>query len=264
MDATITYSPLVSGFPSFYSYNPDFMLGCNSHFYTFKDGNLFRHNTNERRNNFYGEDYPSIITTVFNEDILNNKVYKTIGLQGDSVWDVEIETDLMPGGYIEADWFDEKEEVWFGFIRTPQEIPADTADYVLRSVNGIARSSAVTGVTAATHVEFQISPTPVSIGSILSVGDSLYYALPPYTTPIFCGTVTAIVQNYPAGNNYIQVNCTVGNVPPIQTAYFMFVKNQIAESQGVIGHYAVITLENNETTKQELFAVQAEVMRSFP
>ena len=52
-DYTISYDPGVQGFPSFYSYAPDWMIGMNSYFYTFKGGNVFRHNTNETRNQYY-------------------------------------------------------------------------------------------------------------------------------------------------------------------------------------------------------------------
>jgi len=51
---TLTYDEGVQGFPSFYSYYPDFMIGMNNYFYTFNGGNLYRHNVNESRNNFYG------------------------------------------------------------------------------------------------------------------------------------------------------------------------------------------------------------------
>ena len=42
------------GWPSFYSFFPDFMIGMNSFFYSFKQGNLYRHNTSAQRNTYYG------------------------------------------------------------------------------------------------------------------------------------------------------------------------------------------------------------------
>jgi len=62
---TLTYDDGVKGFPSFYTFFPDWMIGMNNYFYTFKEGNLYRHNTNERRNNYYGIDYASIMTLYF-------------------------------------------------------------------------------------------------------------------------------------------------------------------------------------------------------
>jgi hypothetical protein len=47
---TLSYSDGAKGWPSFYSFLPEFMMGMNSFFYTFKNGNIYRHNTNEKRN----------------------------------------------------------------------------------------------------------------------------------------------------------------------------------------------------------------------
>jgi hypothetical protein len=44
----------------------------------------------------------------------------------------------------------------------------------------------------------------------------------------------------------------------------LFIKNSVAESHGVLGHYAVFDLTYSENTKVELFAVESEVMKSFP
>ena len=43
---TLTYSETSQGFPSFYSYQPESILGMNNYLYTFNGGNLYRHNTN--------------------------------------------------------------------------------------------------------------------------------------------------------------------------------------------------------------------------
>ena len=55
---TLTYSESVKGWPSFYSYYPDFILGMNQYLYTFKGGNLYRHNTGTVRNQYYGRKLP--------------------------------------------------------------------------------------------------------------------------------------------------------------------------------------------------------------
>ena len=278
MEYTLTYSDTTEGWPSFYSYIPDWMIGMNNYFYTFKGGNLYRHNVNAIRNTFYYEWWdqqgqpqfaftPSRITSVFNDAPLDNKLFKTLALQGDDSWEaVPIETDIQNSGYIEKAWFEKKEQVFFAFIRNDGNVPAGTDEYALRSLNGVGRSIVVTGPAAATQIQFSISPLIV-IGSIASVGDYLYYAVPPsFSTPVLCGEITNIIQNYPAGDNYFEVDTTVagGSVPPVQDAYFFYIKNSVAESHGVLGHYCLFTLENDNTSKVELFAVQSEVMKSFP
>ena len=51
---------------------------------------------------------------------------------------------------------------------------------------------------------------------------------------------------------------------PTQTEYFLFNKNSVAESHGVLGHYCLFELSNNYNTKVELFATESELMKSFP
>ena len=114
---TITYSEDSQGFPSFYTYCPEFIKGMNQYLYTFKNGNLWRHNTNETRNNYYGQQYPSRITSVFNEQPLENKIFKTLNLEGDDAWAATLETDIQFDGEIEAAYFEQKEGAWFAFVR---------------------------------------------------------------------------------------------------------------------------------------------------
>lgn len=278
---TITYSEGSQGFPSFYSYCPDFIIGMNQFLYTFNGGNLYRHNTNPIRNEYYGVVYPSRMTSIFNEAPLQNKIFKTINLESDDAWRTTLRSDIQTTGVIEAEYFVEKEGAWFAFVRNDGPVGANTneSEWELRSLNGIANSIAVGGVAAAYNIDFALS---VNIGSILSVGDLLYYAEPPIApvtqyTPVFAGQVTEILIDKPAGINRLVINSVVDqqgnpfnppatNPIPIADAYFFFIKNPIAESHGILGHYGEFTVElpTTITTKSELFAVEADIMKSFP
>lgn len=263
---TLSYSDLVGGWPSFYSYYPDWMIGMNNYFYTFKGGDLYRHNTNASRNTFYepwwakigdpnGAYHPSTLQSVFNTAPLENKLFKTINLQGDDKWGVTLETDLQYSGFIESGWFEKKEASYFAFVRNNT-----IGQFALRSVNGIGKSTQVVGGNV---VKFA---TSVSIGSIISVGDYLYFSVPPYTTPVLAGKVTLISVDLVTGINQLTIDTSIpGATPiPIQDAFFLYVKNSVAESHGVLGHYCTFNIENASTSKVELFAVQSEVMKSFP
>lgn len=276
MEYTLGYGDNVKGWTSFYSFIPDWMIGMNNFFYTFKGGNLYKHNMNAQRNTFYYNWWnqmgnpelsftPSRMTSVFNDVPLQNKLFKTLNIEGDDSWSASMITDIQSTGFIEKDWFEKKEQSYFAFVRNSGTVPAGTDEYALRSLNGIGRSQSITGPASATQINYSISPL-VAIGNIVSVGDYLYYMLPPYNTPVLCGEVTNIVQSYPAGDNFLVVDTTItgGSVPPIGDAYFLYIKNSVAESHGVLGHYCVFTLENNNTSKIELFAVESEVMKSYP
>ncbi len=264
---TLSYSEGVQGWPSFYSFNPDYMIGMNNYFYSFNGGNLYRHNVNELRNNFYGVQYNSVLQSVFNDAPLENKLFKTLNLEGDDSWDAEMQSDIQNSGVIDAAWFEKKEGAWFAFVRNEGTVPAQPSEYALRSVNGIGKSTTITGTGAAVQVNFAIGASPIVIGNILSIGDYLYYSLPPtYNTPVLFGQVTNIQVNYPSNLNRITVDTTIpgASIPGIQDPYIMYVKSSIAESHGVLGHYCVFTLENDNTSKVELFAAESEVMKSYP
>lgn len=264
---TLTYSESSQGWPSFYSFMPDFMIGMNNFFYSFKGGNLYRHNTNETRNNFYGVQYESTIQSVFNDSPLENKIFKTINLEGDDSWKAEMVTDIQDNGLIEKNWFEKKEQAYFAFVRSTGTVPAQPSQYAMRSVNGIGRSSTITGTGAAVEVNFAIGASPIAIGNILSVGDILYYSLPPsYNSPILFGRVTNVQVDYPLGINRITVDTTIAgaSIPSTQTPYIMYIKNSVAESHGILGHYCVFTLENDNTSKVELFVAESQVMKSYP
>ena len=85
-NSTLTYSESAQGWVSFYSFYPDWMIGMNNYFYTFKGGDLYRHNVNESRNTFYGVFTPSLMMSVFNDAPLENKLFKTLNLVGDDAW----------------------------------------------------------------------------------------------------------------------------------------------------------------------------------
>ena len=263
---TLSFSDMVGGWVSFYSYYPDWMIGMNNYFYTFKGGDLYRHNVNASRNTFYepwfakigdpsGAFTPTTLQSVFNTSPLENKLFKTINLEGDAKWGVTLETDLQYSGFIEANWFEKKEASFFAFVRNNS-----VGQLALRSVNGIGRSASVTGGNV---INFAIS---IEIRSIISVGDYFYFSVPPYTTPVLAGAVTAITVDLPNGINRITINTTIpGTTPiPIQDAFFLYIKNSVAESHGVLGHYCTFNIENTSTDKVELFVVQTEVMKSFP
>lgn len=239
----------------------------NNYFYTWKGGNLYRHNVDETRNNFYGTQYGSTITSVFNDAPLDNKLFKTIALQGSHPWNVILESDIQDSGAINYSYFERKEHVWFAFVRNSGSTPANESEFELRSVNGLANSVTVDSSTpSALEVNFD---TSVNLSRILgnpvgsgNVADSLYFG----TTPTFCGQVTSVNIDLPNGINQLVVDTTVasGNIPPSNVEYFFYMNNAIAESHGILGHYGRFRLSNGETEQVELFMVQSDAMKSYP
>lgn len=259
---TLSFSEGVKGWTSFYSYFPDWMIGMNNYFYTFKGGNVYRHNVNTSRNEYYGTLYTTTLKSVFNDIPLENKLFKTLNLEGDSAWSASIFTDIQDSGFIDTDWFVKKEGAWFAYIRNSGSTPAGVDEYSLRSLNGIGNSLTMSVPSAGlANVNFALN---VSIGNIISIGDMLYFTVA--NAPKLAGQVTEININLQGGVNQLVIDTTIAGavVIPSSVEYYLYIKNSVAESHGVLGHYAVFYLTSSSQTKIELFAVESEVMKSFP
>lgn len=69
-----------------YSYEPEMMIRFINSYFTIKAGQLWVHNVNEVRNNFYGQQYESQVKFYDNLDPTTIKLYFSMRTQGNSVW----------------------------------------------------------------------------------------------------------------------------------------------------------------------------------
>jgi len=262
---TLSYSENSKGWPSFYSYNPDYMVGMNNYFYTFSGANLYRHNTNELRNNFYDVQYNSTLTSVINELPITTKIFQTINLQSDEPWTVTLNTDLQNDGFISNEWFELKEGSWYAAVKNTTASPTVISNFASRSINGIGRADSFSGLPSTRQFDF-ISNPGFSIGSILSIGDFLYYNNEITNTPMLAGQVIQININLVQNINNIVIDASINGAtgPDVANPYVIGVKNNTAESYGLLGHFCRFVLENTGPSPTELFAVQAELMKSYP
>ena len=256
--ATLSYSEEAKGWPSFYSYLPDYMVGMNSYFYSFNGGNLYRHNTNPIRNNYYGVQYNSEITGVFNTEPQTIKLFKTMSYESDDRWAcTALFTELGTGSMLATE-FVEKEREWFTFLRELET----TVNWKARSTNGIGPVAVVGGASPAVTLQFNFN-----LGSIVSVGDFLYEATSVVGVPSYLGQITGIDRT----TNTITFDDTVPALdgatstgPGAAGDFIIFMKNAVAESHGARGYFMQFTLQNTNTSPVELFSVGSSVMKSYP
>ena len=261
---TLSYSESAQGWPSFYSFLADYMIGMNGFFYTWSGGDLYVHNTNETRNNYYGVQYTSTLTGVLNIEPKTIKLFKTMSYESDDMWAcTSLFSDLSSGSMLST-YFVQKEGEWFTFLREVQ----GTKDFRDRNVNGIGSCSDVSGPIGAVVISFTIP-----VGDMLSIGDYVYYKEPnvppdPINPAIYAGQVTAVdsvgqtitidtqvLEPGPAG---------VVGMPPAVGDYIFFFKDVVSESHGARGYFLQFTLENVNINAVELFAVGSSIMKSYP
>ena len=85
---TIAYDELINGFTSFFNYIPQLSTSCLGRYITFQDNAIWQHYVNTSYNNFYGVQYNSSVTFVFNPEPTRMKTFKTISYEGSNGWEV--------------------------------------------------------------------------------------------------------------------------------------------------------------------------------
>ena len=88
---TLAFEEQINGWVSFFNYKPNLMFSVQNKFLTFQNAQLYKHysTATNTRGRFYGVNYSSSITTVFNEQPSLVKNFKTVGYEGSSGWEVE-------------------------------------------------------------------------------------------------------------------------------------------------------------------------------
>jgi len=237
---TLTYSPDQNGWTSFHSYQPDWMVAMNNGFYSFKNGNLYKHYTNSVRNSYYGIVYPSSITTVFNNEPTQTKKFKTIATNSTIAWDTIVSSD-QGSGSMQADFYDLKEGTFYAYIRRN----VNDNNLSMTSAQGIGNLLSVSG----NRLIFDFN-----IGNIISDGDLAYW-IDPNNNLALAGTV------FSHDNNSI----TLSNVGTLPTAgkFILYLKNSVAESTPTKGTYLEVNFTATSEEYSEIVSVSSEVFKSF-
>lgn len=240
---TLTYSPVANGWSSRWSFEPDWMVGMNNKLYTWKNGSLYEHYSNETRNEFYGVTYPSTITSILNEFPQDRKMYKTLAIDSDHVWSAEVDTEFGSGAIL-AEEFQLKEGVWFSFIRR------NDGDLDLHeiSVQGL-------GVVDAFNDPNIDLAYPYDTDRHISVGDAVY--------KVDSSGALLFLANV-ASHNQFTIGLSASPANPVGMGdYLVYAKNSVAESFGARGYHMIVTLTNNDIDQVEIYSLRSNVFKSF-
>lgn len=136
---TLSFNETTDGWTSFKSYIKETGLSLNNKYYTFKNGRLYLHHSDlVPRNNFYGVQYDSTVTSLINMQPSIVKAFSTVKYEGsqarinksitddryDNVeqkygWEVELIKTDMQEGVVEE--FVEKEGKWYNNVKGKKE-----------------------------------------------------------------------------------------------------------------------------------------------
>lgn len=252
MADTVAFSEVANGWTSRFSYSPEWMTHINGRFYSFNGGKLYRHQDASAPPTVYygGAVNGTSIVVVSNNAPLEKKKFKAIGVDSSKPPSVQIVTNEVGAIDLVTANFLLKEGMYFSDLKVS---PSSPVDFASRSVIGIGYATATGGAGAQTWT-FPAG----AISSMIDIQDTLYYTSNPATTaPVAAGAVTAITPT---------TISTSAPGPTTAGSYFVFmVKNQVAESQGILGDYAKVTLTfGNGQLPFEMFAIEVDYMKSFP
>ena len=159
-DQTVGFDEMVKGWTSRYSFIPENGISLNAKYYTFKNGNLWLHNVENRtKNNFYNTQYSSKVTFFFNQESSIVKKFKTLGYEGDADWKANyIKTNLQDGSVTN---FIDKEGKFFNYIKgdkTYLDIPGKTDNWDGKqfSSQGIGNVTVLGGDTTISEVRMDV------------------------------------------------------------------------------------------------------------
>lgn len=245
-DKTITFDESVKGWTSFHTYSPDWMLGMNNKFFSFKNGELYIHDSDEvPRNTFYGVQSPSKISLMINDNPSDIKELQAISLEGNYSWNslisafVGMSEDFIQSSILEVE-FVRKEGIWYAFARRNE----DVNHYDSKSTYGI-------GVIGAVDAN-QITVTGGS--DLLTSGDNIIKGQDLTTI----GKV--IDSNRSSGTTIINMDSATGlNVGD----FIVGMKNSRYEGGNLRGYTLRMDLDIQKDDKVELFAVNSEIIKSY-
>lgn len=83
---TITFNEAENQWGSDQPFQPEVMIKFVDGFFTIKNGQMWEHNTNPVRGNFYGQDYPALVTFIVNVDYKKDKIFYNFRIDGKGKW----------------------------------------------------------------------------------------------------------------------------------------------------------------------------------
>ena len=237
---TIAFSEPTNSWNSFYSFNPELYSYINYRFVSFVDGEIWIHNTNNTRCNFYGVQYPHNIGVYFNQEPSAVKMFQSISLEGNSGnWSATMKTNLGDGSNVQTTiidntFFDEKEGFYYS------DIPMATVGTTTSNLIPLGDISNISS-NNITLTGFNVS------GSGLSVGDEVYKD----TTLI--GIVSSIDRNV------IELSSVIG----LNVGDFIYAtKSPQFYGDNMRGRFLDVKIESTETSRNELYAIDTIVKLS--
>lgn len=263
---TVAYQPEVEGFTSFFSFDPEMMIGMNNYLYSFKNGQIWKHYINPVRNTFYATDDASIVDITINNTPTEVKLFKTFSFDGNYPDDVVsgAYTTYLNGreydGEITSTEFTVKEGESYAFIRST----ANSSYGTTLKDSGIgklfSKQTATSPYSFTVYSPAQLTPPATKDGGS-AYCDSLYVLNPSTGVQTL---VASLLTGFSQSGNFYTYYCTAFSNNPALGSNMVLSKNIIVESFGLRGSYMNAQMTINTTEPVEIFSMSSEAIQSKP
>lgn len=247
MTNTLTFDEEVKGWTSFHSFVPEYMVGMNNNFFSFKNGELYiHHSDNVLRNTYYGEQFASKVSLMVNESPSDVKELQAVSIEGNLPWDALISAyvgmvDDAVVSSIDAVEFVRKEGMWYAYARRNQ----DPNHLDSKSTYGIGVINSIDTLSSTIVVN--------GFNSSITTGDLI---LKSDLTP----TGNVVTRSTVQGITRIGITDTTG----LAVGDFVIgMKDARTEGGNLRGYTIRMDMEITNDNKVELFAVNSEVIKSY-
>jgi hypothetical protein len=261
---TISYKENVGGWSSRKSFIQEAGISLDNMYFTFKAGRAYKHG-HHIVNNFYGIQYDSSVTFLFNEAATSVKGFKTLNYSGDKsrAYNEAKDTIVTNGWYADSiktdmqngtvPYFVKKENKWFNYIKG-NETGLDTSSL---AVQGLGYPTEVSGSGTIVFIDAWTSINPS-----LSTGDKIYYTSNG-SNLTYLGEVTFLNYEY-EDKTWNMVLLYAVAPAPSTSDFLLFAKDTGPNLTSLTGYYAEVTMKNDNTLggPQELFSVATEIFQS--
>ncbi len=236
---TLAWNDRGNGWSCEYSFVSDQLINLNNRFIGIKDGVFYEHNISDKYNTFYGMQYESRIKTLFNDAPSDTKIFHSLNIEGNIVWDsYQLKTNLT-----------QTLLGWKDFRQIEDEFYAA----IKRNTNHHNNSQAVQGIGEVVSVENNQIIFPHNPPHNVSVGDKLFIN----NDDNYIGKITNIESNK------ITVDATdLSGIQPVDFAFAK--KNAIITGGNMRGYYMEVDMSINTNKKVELYSINAEITKSNP
>lgn len=121
-NTTMAFNEYRNCYTTFYSYEPEWIASIETRVITFRNGNIYVHDNTSAYNNFYGTQYGSSITFVFNNEPMLRKDFNSMGQDGSVLWTSEtmgnVTTSLgQSSNLVTSDWDKQEGYYYAAFMR---------------------------------------------------------------------------------------------------------------------------------------------------